>query len=706
MYPPFGHRTRKPAGLKPSGPKRRLKRSLRAGVGLCLGLLFALPGQGQAQSAEWHSACGESSFRVLGAGINGMATHTLAIPGGAAADSIVVEVIGKGPVVPTTCTMSSAAESPVAVSGSPVSYVGAGTDLTTVFRHTMAAADAVTVSTDDSAHTWSVVAYVYEPAAGSMGHSGTHAETYLYHADWNASYPLAPAATPRDVQLTIPITDLDADGRVAVITATAGSVSQSITVDNNDAGSRLRIVDMTLPDVAAEADQVHVTVSSPVGWGGASPDGDSFIFGVGVQSRCDGDFTTICGDGMTVDLIGQGTYGTPTSTVTIPDPASVAYIVAEVVHKGPAGASSCTFSSDVDAPVTVSGTIVPPTGDGTETVTVFRHTLGAAGSVTIATDDPANTQSVLCYVFRNADGPAATGQFAHTYLLRDEWMHNFPLATASAPRNVRVSVPISELDGDGRYAEITVSSGGVIKTETLDLSTMGLNFNLAEVVLDDVPGWASNVYVKVASPPAIGSDPGGDSFVFGVVVQSECSTATVCDPPAFTGQNFVTPRSPVVYWEDVPGAIRYQVCGRKAGSSTWRCHTRYVPYKRFYNMQFGIPYELIVRVQCADGSISPYGPIDTLVAYAPREGMVAAEPLRVETYPNPASEFVTVERSNADVPAFVGLLDPSGRLVREAEFSPGVHNMRMQLGGLPAGMYLLEVAQGAETQRQRISIVR
>ncbi len=659
---------------------------------------LALLAAGSATAQDgWSSACGAGSYSLTGAGINGLSSHALAIPGGADADSIVVEVIGKGVVVPTACTFSSPAEAAVTVAGSAITPVGSGSHLTTAFRRTMAPADTVTVATDDPAHTWSVVAYVFDADAGNAGSAGEYASTYLFLADWTTSYPLAPAATSRDVTVTVPITDLDPDARVAVVSASAGGVTQSVTVNDSDAGSRLRVVTLTLAGVPASATSVDVSVSSP------SPGGDSFVFGVGVQSRCDGDFTTVCEDGRTMDVIGQGTFGMPTSTVTIPDPASVAYVVAEVIHKGTAPVTACTFSSDVDAPATVGGTVIPPTGDGTETVTVFRRMMGAASSVTVGTDDPAGTQSVVLYVFRNADGPASTGSYAHTYLLRDQWQHNFPLATATAPRDVRVTVPITELDGDGRYAVIFASAGGVTETVTLDLSTLGASLSMAELLLPDVPGWASNVYVKVSSPPAVGSDPGGDSFVFGVTVHAECGVATTCDAPAFTGVNFITPRSPVVYWEDVPGAIRYEVCGREAGTGPWRCHTRYVNYKRFYGMTVGQDYELKVRVQCADGSISPYGPIDTLTATAPRLAAVDADGIR--TYPNPVVNELVVDRPSAEGEALITVRSLTGAVVALQRLAPGQPQARVDLSAVPAGLYVVRVEDGGVPQTVTVPVV-
>ena len=46
----------------------------------------------------------------------------------------------------------------------------------------------------------------------------------------------------------------------------------------------------------------------------------------------------------------------------------------------------------------------------------------------------------------------------------------------------------------------------------------------------DVPGWASNVYVKVSSPPAVGSDPGGEVVALPLPPATSIAPSTTAEP--------------------------------------------------------------------------------------------------------------------------------------------------------------------------------
>lgn len=56
-------------------------------------------------------------------------------------------------------------------------------------------------------------------------------------------------------------------------------------------------------------------------------------------------------------------------------------------------------------------------------------------------------------------------------------------------------------------------------------------------------------------------------------------------------------------------------------------------------------------------------------------------------YPNPAQDFVRLERSEATEKMQVVLFDINGRKVREYVFPQGQRNLEMNLCGLPAGLY-------------------
>ncbi len=654
-------------------------------------------------SGTWNSDCGTGNYELVGAGIQNLASYDLFIPEGMHADSIVVEVIGKGAVVPTLCTFSSDTEGPESIAGSALTHIGSVSHLTTVFRKTMAAASTITVSTDDPAHTWSVLAYVFRSDEEGMSSQGEYASYYIYRSNWTASYSLSPAFAPRDVIVKVPITDLDDDHRFAYVEAEAGGIAASRSVSISDMGERLAVVELVLNDVPAHVNEVNVRVLSP-NPATTGSHGDSFVFGVGISSRCDGEISLACQSGKSLEIVGAGAHGSASTTLDISDPSSISHIVVEVVTKGVLLPGQCTFSSDVEGPSISSELVsIAPSGAGSEQVGVFRKVMSPASSITISTDDPENTSSVVAYIFRNEDGASSIGSFAHTYLYRANWSQNYPLSVVDGPRHVRITVPMSDIDRVGRYAVISANAGGVSNSMTINTSDMGDFLNIAELVLMNVPGSAEEVQVTISSPTPTSSDPGGDSFVFGVVVSSDCHVS--CEAPNIVNYDFVTPISPIVTWEEVPGAIRYEVCGRELDSDMWRCHTRLVNNKRFYGMKAETGYELIVRVQCADGSISPYSEADTIYPMMDRK-MENVQPLSVNIYPNPAAEEVFVSLDGSQEKTLVELRDLSGRVMHIQQAGEGQQQIRMNIAQLPAGVYLVHMQDGQNSRTERLLIHR
>jgi hypothetical protein len=654
---------------------------------------------------NWQSACAQGEYQIHGSGIHNLPSYSLFIPDGLEADSIVVEVIGKGAVVPTLCTFSSDTELPAVENGQSLEHIGSVSHLATVFRRTMAPASSITVATDDPANTWSVIAYVFNAEDSEVSSTGSFAGYYIFRANWTSSFPLAPASGPRDVVVRIPITDLDPDGRFAYVAASAGGVEASQSIAVSDMGERLSVVELVLSDVPADATSVNVQVHSP-NPATTGMHGDSFIFGVGISSRCDGDFSLACESGQRLELIGAGIRGNSSTTLSIAESENIDRMVVEVVAKGHDLPSSITFSSDTEAPVAVSGIDIPPTGLGTEPVRVFRLSMEPASSITVASDAPEATHSVVGYVFRNESGPAAVGHYADTYLFRATSTRSYPLQPVDFNRNITVQVPLTEIEYDGRYAVITASAGGVSNSITIDTSDLGDYLTIAEVLLSDVPGSAASVEVSVRSPFPSPTHPGGDSFVFGVVIQADC--VSPCAPPAITGYDFVTPVSPIVTWEEVPGALRYEVCGRPVTSDLWRCHTRFVNDKRFFRMIPGVGHEIIVRVQCADGRISEYGPADTIYSLDARQGVAQQEQLmeRIQLFPNPAAHEVVIDLQAAEGKTFVEIRDLSGRVVTQRQAFEGQQQLRIDVSAEPIGLYLVQLTNGQHTETQRLMIAR
>ncbi|MBC7775755.1 MAG: T9SS type A sorting domain-containing protein [Phycisphaerae bacterium] len=78
---------------------------------------------------------------------------------------------------------------------------------------------------------------------------------------------------------------------------------------------------------------------------------------------------------------------------------------------------------------------------------------------------------------------------------------------------------------------------------------------------------------------------------------------------------------------------------------------------------------------------------------------VLAPTMQLRVGPNPASEWVQVEwAANETNETTVSLLDLSGKVLQEQTAQGGETSVRLDLQGLPAGVYLVQVAQGGQAE--------
>ncbi len=82
---------------------------------------------------------------------------------------------------------------------------------------------------------------------------------------------------------------------------------------------------------------------------------------------------------------------------------------------------------------------------------------------------------------------------------------------------------------------------------------------------------------------------------------------------------------------------------------------------------------------------------------------VIAPTMQVLVAPNPASEWVQVEWAGIEAhESMVSLLDLSGKLLQEQLVQGGETSVRLNLQGLPAGIYLVQIAQGGQVEVRKL----
>ncbi|AEB12673.1 hypothetical protein [Marinithermus hydrothermalis] len=274
-------------------------------------------------------------------------------------------------------------------------------------------------------------------------------------------------------------------------------------------------------------------------------------------------------DGVAVELIGTG-MGTamaddPENThrqrVRIPNPESVARIVAQVTLKGgrdntplfgvPEQVRITLACGDHDRAVTLTvPTYTTPFGfiyEHAFAPIACRASLSLQAEVAGGTDRTGTRygpRSLVAAVFRKAGPhrPPSSGATPYADLwwgrtptdpVGDVYEVTLPLPTADAPRTVRVDYAISELDKAGtRSAIVEASAGGVTTSRIHFVPNQGAELVLAHLTLPDVPGDATRVTVRFLSPhgdPQALTTTGGDSFFVNAVI------ATPLPPPLQQG---------------------------------------------------------------------------------------------------------------------------------------------------------------------------
>lgn len=186
--------------------------------------------------------------------------------------------------------------------------------------------------------------------------------------------------------------------------------------------------------------------------GGVTPP-DSYAFG--------------CEDGVVVDEYGSGANCAAThhSQVSVPDPSNVYQVIAEVVYKNQNPGNTITVTSSTGQSYTLNRVTVSGVSSN---VYVFRGVISGNPSqirhntATGSCGNNSGLQSMVLYVFRNtaikqASSLQLTGKSGYCNLVS----FTIPIPTDVAPRNITLSLPISELTQDNRYLRVIATAGGV-----------------------------------------------------------------------------------------------------------------------------------------------------------------------------------------------------------------------------------------------------
>ncbi|MCG6190236.1 T9SS type A sorting domain-containing protein [Maribellus maritimus] len=229
---------------------------------------------------------------LIGIGVKDVSSPILYIPDPGSVDHVVVEAAGvfrtyRGEPEPTDVQFYDSDETPA-----PSVFIEAVVQKTvpipeqkwghyTATFNTVDAGGITLNNVGQEAYIVSFTAYVYR-----TGGAGTYSEAkgdraFLYQNGsgdpvvYNFTIPYSYSS--RNVVVSVPFSDVNADGRYSIIDVTAGAVSAHAEFDDNNMGERLHIETVTVADVPGDVTEVSVSIYSPNRNLGDSKEGDSFL---------------------------------------------------------------------------------------------------------------------------------------------------------------------------------------------------------------------------------------------------------------------------------------------------------------------------------------------------------------------------------------------------------------------------------------------
>jgi len=142
-------------------------------------------------------------------------------------------------------------------------------------------AGGINMTTTDTENVHSFLAFVYRNSPTALVKSYASQESVFFYRNGSAdpyvyNIPINMASSERDVTVKIPITELDAGSRVAIIDIAAGGVTEHVEVNTFNLGNSLFIDEYTLENVPGNVNNVTISIYSPNDLQGEVR-GDSFI---------------------------------------------------------------------------------------------------------------------------------------------------------------------------------------------------------------------------------------------------------------------------------------------------------------------------------------------------------------------------------------------------------------------------------------------
>ena len=176
--------------------------------------------------------------------------------------------------------------------------------------------------------------------------------------------------------------------------------------------------------------------------------------------------------------------------------------------------------------------------------------------------------------------------------------------------------------------------------------------------------------------------------------------ALACNIPTNLKTVNITADAATLKWDNVSGAVGYQVTYRIAGSlEEWKTLNTAGNQKTVHDLFPGTPYEWKVRSVCNTETLltSPWSVKQTFTTLASLNAVAKTIPMQgnVEINPNPVSQSAVISFDLAKA-SFVSITisDVKGRILKvitNGSYSEGHHKINFNRESLTAGIYYLQL---------------
>ena len=187
------------------------------------------------------------------------------------------------------------------------------------------------------------------------------------------------------------------------------------------------------------------------------------------------------------------------------------------------------------------------------------------------------------------------------------------------------------------------------------------------------------------------------------IAAGEGMVADECLPPNPLGYISVSPTSVKVKWMPVAGAVNYQIKYRLLGAPTWMNKNVSAPasIKKLNGLVCDADYEWKIRVECADGELSPYSALASFTTADCK--LNTTENPELHIFPNPAANTIVISTQFDDYEnAMIIIYDMTGKNVLSSNLT--VESESIDISILSNGMYFIELQYDEAILRKELMV--